>query len=761
MTKRHQIGIISTVIIVLIFFVLRSNIMTPNQPQKITQKSDLSKLKNKITAKKKALGPNYKPRTRHLNADGTAKYTNRLFLETSPYLNQHAHNPVDWYPWGEEAFEKAKALNRPILLSIGYATCHWCHVMEEESFENEQIAQFINENYIAIKIDREERPDIDAIYMAAVQAISGRGGWPMTVWLTPDKKPFYAGTYYPPFDGDRGIQVGFLTLLKKLNQAYYTQNAQVTQSGDQLTQVIQKMLLPQKGSERPEKKIIAQAIRQAKAGFDPIHGGMKGAPKFPSSLPYRLLLRVASRTHDQQALEMGVMSLKKMAKGGIYDHIGGGFHRYATDEAWLIPHFEKMLYDNALLAVIYLEAYQLTSDPFFKEIANDILTYVKQEMQSPEGGFYCATDADSMTPDGHLEEGYFFTWTPKEIEACLDPQAAKIIKTYFNVTQSGNFEGRTCLNITQKHSAIANEYALTEQEIKKILKTSRKKLYQHRQTRKAPIRDEKIITSINGLMISAFAKGSFILNDQSYLTSAKQAAQFILDHMIKKNHLKRSYKDGATKYNAYLEDYACLIAGLLDIYEADFDPIWLEQAIMLDAIVQTQYEDTKTGGFFRTSHDHETLIAREKPYYDGAQPSGNSVMLLNLCRLYSLTGKKAYSGRLNQALNAFSGPLNKNPLGVSEMLLALDYQTDSPKEIVIVTPPNQKQKAAPFLNQIRTKFSPNKIIMLVEEGPVQKTLQSISSIIKNKTAINKKVTAYYCQQGRCELPITNPEKLLK
>ena len=678
------------------------------------------------------------------------KYTNRLFLETSPYLLQHAHNPVNWYPWGEEAFETAKKLKRPILLSIGYSTCHWCHVMEEESFEDEEIAGVMNENYVAIKVDREERPDVDAIYMSAVQAMTGHGGWPMTVWLTPEKKPFYGGTYFPARDGERGAQTGFLTILQKLKETYDKEPDKVLKSSEQLTEALGRHLTPDVGGQAVTKDVLHQAADFYQKRFDSVYGGMTGAPKFPSSLPIRFLLRYYRRTKNSKILEMAKLTLTQMAGSGMYDHVGGGFHRYSTDEKWLVPHFEKMLYDNALLAVAYLEAYQVTGDVEFKRVVEEILRYVARDMTSSQGAFYSATDADSLNPKGEREEGWFFTWTPQEIEDVLGLEDSKHIQSYYAVTPEGNFEGRNILN-TPKPSF------QTRQKIDTLLN----KLYEKRLKRPPPLRDEKILTSWNGLMISAYAKAGQVLNKNEYIETAKRAAQFILDHLYKEGRLLRSFKDGEAKLNGYLDDYAFFTQALLDVYETTFEIQWLKKAIELDQTLEKNHEDKNAGGFFMTSHDHEALLAREKPAYDGAEPSGNSVALLNLVRLKEFTTKDAYRVRFEKELKAFSKILMERAAALSEMLLAVDYAFDKPKEIMIVTPKGKKEEAEILLSELRKTFVPNKILGVMEEGTDLEIQGEVIPLAQSKYAIQKKVTAYVCEEGICALPTHDPKVFVK
>jgi uncharacterized protein YyaL (SSP411 family) len=618
----------------------------------------------------------YAPRTRHLQPDGWAQYTNRLFLESSPYLLQHAHNPVNWYPWGDEAFETAARLNRPVFLSVGYATCHWCHVMEEESFEDEEIAKFLNAHFVCVKVDREERPDIDAVYMAAVQALTGRGGWPMSVWLTPDRNPFYGGTYFPARDGDRGNPIGFLTLLARLREAYHASDGRARTASLQITDHIRKLSASKPGHQLPDKGILDRAADFYRRQYDPVHGGMRGAPKFPSSLPVRFLLRYWRRGGAADALEMAETTLQKMAAGGMYDQAAGGFHRYSTDEHWLVPHFEKMLYDNALLAVAYLEAWQATGHEPYKRVIEDILRYVERDMTGPNGGFYSATDADSRTPDGHVDEGYYFTWTPEELDAVLGKDKARIVKTYYDVGPVPNFEGRYILHMDKPAAEIARTLDITEERLMAEIETCRDLLYQARKLRPAPLRDEKILTAWNGLMISAFAKAGLALGNQHYTDQAIAAARFILDHLIGNGRLFRSFKDGQARHNGYLEDAAFLAASLLDLYEATGDIQWFEKAVHLDTMLKNQYEDSENGGFFMTPSHHESLIVREKPGHDNAIPSGNALAVLNLLRFYAFTGNPEYLGRAENTFRAFAEPLNSAPGAMAEMLLAVDFYLD-------------------------------------------------------------------------------------
>ena len=714
------------------------------------------KLQNQFKEMRKKRGASYKPRTKHFDKDGWAQFTNRLFLETSPYLLQHAHNPVDWYPWGDEAFKKSKKLNRPILLSVGYSTCHWCHVMEEESFEDKEIADFINQNYIAIKIDREERPDIDAIYMAAVQAMTGQGGWPMTVWLTPDKKPIYGATYIPARDGDRDVKIGFLTFLKKLKHIYNSDSEKVKMSAEDISKFLIERFKTSTSKDLPNESSLHTAIDFYKKHFDETYGGMSGQPKFPSSFPNRLFLRYYRRTKNKTYLEMVEKTLTQMANGGMYDHVGGGFHRYSTDSCWLVPHFEKMLYDNALLASVYTEAYQATGNKKYQRVTKEILDYILRDMTYSEGGFYSATDADSIGLKGEREEGYFFTWTFEEIDQTLSKKEAKLIKSYYGITSKGNFEeDRTILNVSKPLKDIAKLNELSEEEAENIINQSKEKLYQERKKRPSVIRDEKILTAWNGLAISAFAKASFVYNEPRYKDAAEKAGNFILNNLVKEKRLYRSFKDGQAKLKAYLDDYAFLIAGLIDLYEATNEIKWLKEAILLDQILEQYYEDKENGGFFMTSSDHEKLLAREKPAYDGAEPSGNSIQIMNLLRLHKFTNSDFYRKRSINAFKAFSNTLRESPTALSEMLLALDFYLDRSKEVVIVFPEKSKISNSPFIEVLRKTFLPNKIISFAVEDKIQKEHLKIIPLLEKKCTLEKRTTAYICEQGKCKLPTTD------
>jgi len=710
------------------------------------------KLREAVAAK----GPKYRPRTRHLNPDGSAKYTNRLILESSPYLTQHAHNPVNWYPWGDEAFETARQLGRPVLLSVGYSTCHWCHVMEEESFEDEEIARAMNESYVAVKVDREERPDVDAVYMSALQTLTGGGGWPMNLWLTPDRKPFFGGTYFPARDGDRGSRSGFLTLLRRLRSTYDADGERVAETATRITQSIQKDLASPSGTDLPGPRVLHGAATYYRTHFDPEDGGVAGAPKFPGTLPIRFLLRYHRRTGDPESLRMATLTLEKMAAGGICDQVGGGFHRYATDGRWLVPHFEKMLYDNALLALTYLDGYQVTGRQEFARVTREILRYVERDMTSAEGAFYSATDADSLDPEGRREEGRFFTWTPEEIESVLGKDRARVVLALYDVSPQGNFDGRSILHVPRPVEAVAHDLGLSTEAVRSTRDESRDLLYAARSRRPAPLRDEKILTGWNGLMISAYARAALVLDDERYARKAEQAAGFILKRRGPDGRLPHDAARGAAGRVAFLSDYAFFTAGILDLFEATGDPRWLRDALGLDRVLQEHYEDRGKGGFFQTGDDQEKLLTREKPGYDGAEPSGNSLAVLNLLRLHEITTQERYLERAEKALKAFHGTLARTPTSLSEMLLAVDFRLDTPKEIVIVTP-HSKADAAPFLARLRGLFLPNRILLVASEGKDLQELSKLTPLLEGKVAPKGRTTAYVCERHVCELPTADPE----
>jgi len=713
-----------------------------------------ARLRSEIEAELAARDDADTPRTKHLQANGRAIFTNRLILEASPYLQQHAHNPVNWYPWGDEAFAAAREQGKPVLLSVGYSTCHWCHVMEDESFDNLEIAIYLNRNYIAIKVDREQRPDVDSIYMAAVQALSGRGGWPMTVWLTADRQPFFGGSYFPPYDGDRGVSEGFLTLLQSLRGVFDERRDDVGAASKQLMEAVRRRVVPPAGTLVPGTEVFSQAFETLENSYDPFNGGLQMSQKFPSNLPIRYLLRYYRRSANGDALQMAEKTLHSMAAGGIYDQVGGGFHRYATDPDWLVPHFEKMIYDNALLAMAYLEAYQVSGEERFARISRELLRYASRDMRAPSGAFYTASDADSKTPSGKMQEGWFFTWSAKEIDAALSETEAAIVREFYGITDAGDLDGRNILHVTQSIAALAAKMELGEEAARKAITGAREKLYRVRSGRAAPFRDKKILTAWNGLMISAFARAALDLGDDEYLATASRAARFVLDNMQRDGRLLRMYTDSAASGDAYADDYAFLVQALLDLYEASGDIDWFIQAVRLERIMSDEFEDKVDGGFFLSSTRSEVLLAREKSGFDGSVPSANSIAILNLLRLYEFTSDDDYRRRAQKALTFFGLVLKRSPAALPEMLQALDFFHDEAREIVIVTA-NKRADAEPYLRLLGKTFFPNHVLVVVQDGGELERHAVHIPLLEGKKALRGKTTVYVCEQGICELPTSD------
>ena len=719
-------------------------------------------VRRELAARLAQMDADYRPRTRNLTRDGAPQFTNRLLLETSPYLQQHAHNPVNWFPWGDDAFATAKRLERPVLISIGYSTCHWCHVMEEESFDDPTLAAYLNANFIAIKVDREVRPDVDAIYMAAVHAMGINGGWPLNVFVTPERKPFYGGTYFPPTP--RGGRPSFRQALEAISSQYKEDPERFERQAEQLTAKIRASL---EGSVAATSQSIPTEVIVKMAQYysdysDPTWGGMNRAPKFPSSLPVRFLLRYANRTGDARAVEVASLALEKMAAGGIHDQVGGGFHRYSTDTKWLVPHFEKMLYDNALLVQDYLEAWQKTQRQEFADIAVKTLRYVAKEMTAPGGAFFSATDADSVNQHGESEEGYFFSWTRGELEQALGSERAKEVEAYYGVTAKGNFENRNIFRVWRSDRDVAKELGIDVKTLHENLAGARATLYETRSQRAAPLLDDKVLVSWNGLMISAFARAGFAFDDPDFVARAAAAAQFVLDNMRKDSRLVRVFKDTAASGPAFLEDYAFFIKGLLDLYEAQHEPRWLREAIALQAVLDRHYLDAKGGGYFKTADDGERLLAREKSGHDGAIPSGNSIAALNLLRLHLYTGDSLYSQSADMLLAAFHSGLRRGAGATSEMFLAVDYQLDTPKEIIIVSPgPGSGPELDAMLAPLRSIFLPNRTLSVVIEGADLEAHAKLSPIVKGKRAQGGKVTAYVCENRVCKFPTDSPSEFAK
>jgi len=701
------------------------------------------------------------------------KYTNRLIHETSPYLFQHAHNPVDWYPWGEEALQKAQQEDKPILLSVGYSACHWCHVMERESFENEQIAAIMNQYFVPIKVDREERPDIDTVYMQAVQAMTQHGGWPMTVFLMPDGRPFYGGTYFPPQDRSYGGNTrmpGFPSILLSLAKVYQEQRAEVEEQATQLAEFLKQHSntpLRGRGNDQlgvPQLSMLLTASHELAEAFDKVDGGFGAAPKFPSTMALEFLLRIhlhqrngelisSQEQSGPSELEMVELSLQHMAHGGIYDQLGGGFHRYSVDDKWLVPHFEKMLYDNALLSRIYLHTYLVTGNPLYRRIVEETLQYVVREMTSPEGGFYSTQDADS---EG--EEGKIFLWTPTEVMHELAPEDAKLFMRYYDVTDQGNFEGKNILHVKQNEQKVADSSGITLEELQTSLKRSREALFAVRERRIKPGRDEKILTSWNGLMLRSFAEAARYLKRSDYLQVAITNATFLLSQLRQDGRLLRTYKDGRARLNGYLEDYTFLADGLLALYEASFDLHWFTEArALMDQAIEL-FADEQHGGFFDTGNDHETLISRPKDIMDNATPAGNSVAMDVLQRLATFSGASEYQQRVDEYLQSIADVMLQHPLAFGHVLGALDFSISPRKEIAIMGDLQSADTQA-LLAVINGRYLPNAVLVSASSTDIQ-AAETIA-LLADRPAKDGNATAYVCQNFACQAPVTVPEELAR
>jgi uncharacterized protein YyaL (SSP411 family) len=664
---------------------------------------------------------------------------NRLASESSLYLRQHAANPVDWYPWGPEALDRAKRENKPIFLSVGYSACHWCHVMEHESFEDADTAALINEHFIPIKVDREERPDVDAIYMAAVQALNqGQGGWPMSVWLTPELQPFYAGTYFPP--RDLYGRPSFRRVLAALAEAWRDRRDEVINSAAHITEALRRTGEPPPAEGEPTDGLLRVAPQLLRRAFDPRHGGFGTAPKFPHAIDLRLLLRCWHRFGDEDALAMVRKTLDGMSRGGIYDHLGGGFHRYSVDERWLVPHFEKMLYDNALLSVAYLEAFQATGEPFYRRIVEESLDYVTREMTAPPGPFYSTQDADSEGV-----EGKFYVWTEKEIRHVLGSELSDVICPVYDVTQEGNWEENTILHRIKTDEQDAALLKVDVEELWRNLAEARRSLFETRSKRIWPGRDEKILTSWNGLMISAFAKAGAVLDRADYTSAAIRAADFILSNMrAPDGRLFRATAVGSPpKIDGYLEDYAFLIDALVDLYSATFEIRWLQTAEDLAGIMVERFADP-AGGFFTTPAGQTDLIMRLKDQHDGSTPSGSAMAISGLLRLAELTGNSRWREQADRGLRAMRGVMHNSPMAAAQTLVALDFALGPIEQVAIV---GEGDAARKVLNAARKPFRPRRVIAFREPND-----ESTMPLLADKPA-NGPVATYICQNYACLAPI--------
>ena len=675
--------------------------------------------------------------------------SNRLAQETSPYLLQHANNPVDWFPWSDEAFAKATAEDKPILLSIGYSACHWCHVMEHESFENPAIAALMNERFVSIKVDREERPDLDSLYMQVTVAMTGGGGWPMTVFLTPDAVPFYAGTYFPP--ADRYNTPGFPRILNSVADAFHGQKDRINRTAESVRNLLTQSGLPESAGGRLDAEQFDAAFQALASNYDEMNGGFGTAPKFPPSMALEFLLRYHKRTGNPRALEMVVSTLAHMARGGIYDQLGGGFHRYSVDATWLVPHFEKMLYDNALLVRSYIAAYQSTRERFFARIAEETLDYILREMTSPDGGFYSTQDADSEGV-----EGKFFVWSGSQLVDTIGPEDAEIAARYFDVSEHGNWEHTNILNMRDEPPAVAAALGTTSGDLKAAIDRIRPKLFAAREQRIKPGRDEKILTSWNGLALRAFAEAAVVLRADRFRRAAIANAEFILDKLRVDGRLRHSYKDGQARFNGYLEDYACFADGLIALYEATFDRRWLNEArALVDQIIE-HFADEVHGGFFDTSNDHETLIARPKDLYDNATPSANSVAADVLLRLALLTGEIAYEERALVSLEMIASAAIRMPSAFGRWLCAIDFAIGQPLEIAVIGDP-ESGLTANLLQVIWQRWLPNKIVC--GRAPWDDDAKESLPVLIDRDELAGRPTVYVCRNKTCQLPTNDPRVL--
>jgi uncharacterized protein YyaL (SSP411 family) len=681
--------------------------------------------------------------------------TNRLAGEKSPYLLQHAHNPVDWYPWGAEAFEKARAENKPIFLSVGYSTCHWCHVMERESFENDGIAVLLNRDYVSIKVDREERPDVDRIYMTFVQATSGSGGWPMSVWLTPDLKPFFGGTYFPP--ENRWGHPGFGSVLTQIASAWVADRDQIEDSARDVVEQLRKQVeIGSGGAARVDASMLESGFSVFRRTFDSRLGGFGQAPKFPRPSVHNFLLREHARTKNREALDMVLLTLREMAKGGMNDQLGGGFHRYSVDDRWFVPHFEKMLYDQAQIAISYLEAFQITGDGQYAETARSIFDYVLRDMTDADGGFYSAEDADSAIDAAHPDvkgEGSFYIWSDEEIRKLLPPDAADWFCRRYGVRSDGNVEHDPHSEFTGKnilYLAHPEEERRFGPEIEKLLLDARSK-------RVRPHLDDKILTSWNGLMISAFALGGAVLDDARYAAAARRAAEFLMTRAYDSSSgvLLRRYRKGDAAIPAFLDDYAMFVQGLLDLYETQFDYRHFALAIRLTEEMRARFEDTKSGAFFSTAEGDATLVFRLKEDYDGAEPSGNSVAVMNLLRLAQTTGRADFRESAERALAAFRSRIDKVPAAVPQMMAACEFYLSEPRQIVLVGERGAADTQA-LVKTVYSRFVPNRIVLLVDSPETRNALAAGVEAIGAMQKQAGRATAYVCRNYACELPVSEP-----
>jgi len=686
-----------------------------------------------------------------MSSESTKGNKNRLSKEKSPYLLQHANNPVDWYPWGKEAFSLARKENKPIFLSIGYSTCHWCHVMAHESFEDTDVAELINKVFIPIKVDREERPDIDKIYMTVCQMMTGSGGWPLTIIMTHEKKPFFAGTYFPK--QTRFGRMGLVDLIKRIEELWNNQRNEILSSANQITFNLQNIDQELPG-EKFNEDVLKNAFQQLTNQFDAKYGGFGIKPKFPTPHNLIFLLRFWNRTGDKKALEMVEKTLLSMRKGGIYDHIGFGFHRYSTDSTWLIPHFEKMLYDQALLAMAYIEAYQVTKKLIYKETAQEIFSYVLRDMLSPEGGFFSAEDADS---EG--EEGKFYIWSTKELEKILDKKELDLIISHFRIEGTGNYLEEATRKKTGYN--ILHLEKFPKEVLREKIERIRTKLFQHRKSRISPHKDVKILTDWNGLMIAALARGATVFKEEKYLHAAKEAMHFILSNLREsENRLLHRYKDNFSEIKGFLTDYTFLIWGLIELYEATFDLYYLKTAFALNEAQIEHFWDNKIGGFYFNADDSEELLTRPKDIYDGAIPSGNSIAMLNMLRLSYFTGNPELEEKADIQNRVFSEKIKANPLAYTQFLIAIDFAI-GPSYSIVIGGDSKAEDTNKLIDVINSAYVPNKVIIQRKTEQGSPEIDEFSNFVQYFDKLDGKATAYICINKMCKPPTDDSNTILQ
>jgi uncharacterized protein YyaL (SSP411 family) len=690
---------------------------------------------------------------------------NHLIFEKSPYLLQHAENPVNWYPWGPEAFKKAQTEDKPVFLSIGYSTCHWCHVMERESFEDPEVAVLMNDVFVSIKVDREERPDIDNVYMMVCQMLTGSGGWPLNIMMTPEKKPFYAATYIPR--ETRYGRVGMLDLIPRVKDMWETRRSEVLGSANDITEglsSVTKRTLSEATPEALDDSALRLTYEQLAERYDEEYAGFGDAPKFPTPHNILFLLRYWRRTGNQTALDMVEKTLQQMRRGGIYDHVGYGFHRYSTDSHWLVPHFEKMLYDQALLAMAYIEVYQVMGKDEYGKTAREIFTYVLRDMMRPGGGFYSAEDADSEGV-----EGKFYVWSLQEVRQILEPAEAALVAKVFNMRKDGNFTeeatrkrtGKNILHLKKSAGEVASDLKVTEQALQKRLNKTLNKLLIHREARVHPHKDDKILTDWNGLMIAALAKGAQVFDEPQYAEAARSAAGFVLKTMrAKDGRLLHRYRDGQTAIAANVDDYAFLIWGLLELYEATFEVGHLETALALNTDFIAHFWDGEGGGFYFTPDDGEELLVRQKEIYDGAIPSGNSVAIVNLLRLARMTGNPDLEKKAERIGAVFSANVREAPSAHTLFMAGVDFGIGPSYEVVIVGNP-EATDTREMIQKLRRPFIPNKVVLLRSPDRSGPGVERLAEFTKHQTAIDNKATAYVCLNYNCKLPTTDAAEMLE